>query len=225
MKEALFLLIFSCLCTVDSLCQGNIVMDEKINPGGIIEEIPLRPLETSGSVYLNEEFQKGNIFLKNNVEIKNYPIKYDLKYHRMEINSGADIKVLNWEKISKFYFIENQVEYRNVEYYNVPDDLGGFFKVIATGDISLLQHTEIKIIPANYVPETDTGRRSDKIVKDDTYYLSKDKNVFKISGRKNKDLEFFTEKNSRIKEFVQDEKISFKDENDLVKLISFYNTL
>lgn len=226
MKKSVFLCLFSAVLLFDAFSQGYVAgFEEIIDSGGLIDEIPLKPIETSGSFYLNEEFQIGNILLKNRREIKNYPIKYDLKYNRMEINAGNIIKVLNCEDIYNFYIFGDNEEYRNVDYFDETNDLGGFFQIIASGSVSLLQHTDIKIMPANYVPETDTGRRSDKIVKTDSYFFSKGKRVFEITGRKNKDLDIFGDRESQVKEFVQDEKISFKNENDLVKLVSFYNSL
>jgi len=201
------------------------VIDENVNPGALLDEIPLKPLETTGSVYLNDKWELGNVQLKNGLAIENYPLKYDLENDQMEIKTDEGIKILYSWKIDEFKFLDRGEVFTNVDNFENSTEYEGFFLVMSSGQASVLKYFESRLIPANYVPTTDTGRKYDKIVKEEKYMISIGDVVYELSGKGKKDIGIFRRHAEEISEFVEKEDISFKKESDLVNLMNYYNTL
>src|SRR5690606_18597920 len=77
------------------------VIDHMTNPGEALEEIRLPPSSLEGSFYIEEEWQTGNVFLKKNQILKNFPLRYDLENELLELKTHDIVKVCKPEMLSK----------------------------------------------------------------------------------------------------------------------------
>lgn len=156
--------------------------------------------------------------------IKDYLIKYDLHYQRMEIMVNDQIKVLGAEKIDQFtWFNITSVSFINTAnfLFSTDEKVYGFFQVIYPGEAKLLKYIEGELLEANYVPEVDMGRKHDKIVKSESYYFAKGDEVHPFSGKKKEIIKKFPQD---VQTYIKKERINFKREDDLKMLIAFYNS-
>lgn len=195
-----------------------------------VTEKPLSPSETKGTVYLHEEWQNGSVYLNNVQLIEDYPLKYDLERNQMEIKLDRAIKVLPLEKIEKFIW-ENlgtgkEHVFINADKYveeNVP--AFGIFEVIIDGNMKLLAKPELDLIKPSYNVQLDVGDKDRKYVKSAAYYLAKNERLFRVENKNKHNFNLFGEHSNDIKKFVADHKLKFKREEDLTKIVEYYNSL
>ena len=101
-----------------------------------------------------------------------------------------------------------------------------FFEVILDGKARLLIRHIAEIIPSNYNVALSEGRKKDRIVMKETYYLQKDKEEPVFIDKKGKSIQLaFSDKTKEVSEFIKKEKIVFKEKDSLVSLIKYYNSI
>ena len=84
--------------------------------------------------------------------------------------------------------------------------------------------TKLQLVKANYAPTHNAGEVSGKYLKTDHFYFEKDKHIFKIPKSKNKALKFFETQTEGIKGFINEYRLGFKKEEDLIQIVKFYNS-
>ena len=78
------------------------IMDANVDPGGIINELPLAPPSTVGSTYIYEDWRSGELTLKNGTKISGYNLRYDLESDGLEIRYQGEIKICPYKMIDMF---------------------------------------------------------------------------------------------------------------------------
>ena len=198
--------------------------------GGVMRtmNIKSKPKETKGSVYYSDSWRTGNIYLFSGEIIKNYPLKYDLKKQEIEIQVDDDIKVIAVgavKKVEWFNFNINSNEiFINCSSYDGAGKVG-MYKVISDNKIVFLKKTGLKILESNYNQALDVGSQSNRYIKDDKYYISKNGKVKLIRKRKKQILKLFGDDAEKIQIFANENRLNFKKESDLSKIFNFYNSI
>ena len=205
-------------------------MNVNTAPGGIVEEVLFDEIpETKGSYYLSDQWLAGNVYLKNGQFVENKPLKYDLQAQVIRIRFNGVIKALKAPKIQRFEFAGPNDEKRvflNTDQFKDEGILPtGFFNILLEGALSLYSMTTLQLIKANYAPTHDAGEKSDSYLKSDHFYFGQEANVFKIPKNRNKALKFFEGRAEVVKSFIQEHKLGFKKEQDLKRIVNFYNSL
>lgn len=195
---------------------GRVFLSPKrtINPSEIID----------GSPYYNgDDFKKVSISgYSNNVQ----DLRYNSYSDEMEFLNGNEVftiskeagMIINFTGINKIYeCINYNWEGRNkfgylVQLVNNPEKY------------SLYKKERTELLKGEKSPNGITKDRNDYYVKDKDTYILKNKEEF-ISFPKNK-KEFINKfNNSQIESYLKQNDINFKKESDLIKLISYMNTL
>ena len=99
-----------------------------------------------------------------------------------------------------------------------------FFEIVSKWKVSLLRKYEIEVLRANYSMQFDTGFKNDRLSLNQELYLQKDDHAA-VANRKNKLLEILSDKKNEVTHFINQEKLSVKDQEDLFKILSYYNQL
>src|SRR6266542_1727897 len=101
-----------------------------------------------------------------------------------------------------------------------------FFEILVDGKAKLLIRYVTKIIPANYNKVLDVGNKNDQITIIETYYVQKENELPVFIDKKGKSITAaLADKTEEIKKFTDKEHISFKNKEDLVRVVSYYNGL
>lgn len=200
------------------------IFDENINPGAVIDELPLPPPGIEGHAYLFEEWKSGTITLRSNQLIDGYPIKVDLQNQLIEIRFENQVKVCSLPMFSKFelgskqYINTNEIESN----YELPS---GIAQVLYEGKVAVINHLYTEMKEPTYVPTVDMGDRNKKIIKKEQVYAIKDKTVFELNGKLKRNQDFFGNNYKEVADFAEKNKLKFKDQDDLIAIIKFYNSL
>ncbi|MDO9273933.1 MAG: hypothetical protein Q7T92_00100 [Lutibacter sp.] len=189
-----------------------------------ITSFDLRSKELVGSIYINENFLPAK--LSNSQDP--YLIRYNAYQDEMEVEkNGNSYRLLknlnvsiNFEGINKTYQVFNYLEKKET----VP----GFFVVLYNGDnISLLLKEKIKFYEEvkaktgydKYKPPTL------KRVADEFYIGYKNSSAKELPSKKKDILSLFASKANEMEAYVNENKLGFKSEEDLIKIFSYYHTL
>lgn len=198
-------------------------------PGGIVEEILFDKIpERIGSHYLHDDWLTGNIYLKSGQKVKGKPLKYDLQTQVVRIRFDGVVKALKVSRVLRFELINaegNSDVFINADLFKNENEIStGFFKLVQDGGLRLFSMTELQLVKANYAPTHNAGEMSDKYLKTDHFYFEKEMKVFKVSKNKNKSLKFFGTQAETVKNFMSENRLGFKKEQDLIQLVGFYNS-
>ncbi|MFT5863079.1 MAG: hypothetical protein ACI828_001735 [Flavobacteriales bacterium] len=180
------------------------------------------PRGVVGSVYLFDNWKNSAII--ETVENKRYKVNtvnFNAKANTIEARiNGDSIFTFDYTNIDRV-LINNRTfknSYSPVE--------GGYriFEVIAeTKDFSIYKDYTLDIKEGN--PNPMLAQANDKYVLKDKYYMKKGKSFKKMKLKKSSVLKLAGKKAGELEAFAKKNRLSFKNERDLQKIATYYNTL
>lgn len=231
-KQSAFSFLFLCLNTIvwaqavqtKEANYRDPVLDRQF---GIIGEVRARPAGVEGTHYISQEWNTGNIYLKSGDTLKNFPLMYDIDKRTIEINAKEVIKILPSEKVITFEWQEKtgkRASFINSEYYTLDGTpLVGIFEILAAGHVQLLSRIDLDIKKSNYNVALDVGSKSDRIIRKEKLYLSRDKKLLELKGKE--DFTLFGDKHEAIKQYVKENKLKPARKEDAIRIINYYNSI
>lgn len=234
MKKLILSVTLACAFGVTSSAQGragradlyHYFNDTKAGAGSLMQKVGAKETDNAiGSPYLMKTFSLATISGVDDLIL----VKYNAYSDEIELDSGNN-KIFILPKDMEFHTITlktGQV-YRLFEYKDDGKDVKGYLLEKASNNgVSLLVKEKIILIPekqsnngyGTYSPPkfNDGGKN---------YYLEmKDKSVVAFPKNKKKLAEILTGKEAEVANFLKSNKISFKDEQDMIKVVNFIATL
>lgn len=204
-------------------------MDMNTQAYGFVTEIKTDTKEVTGSTYLYEQWYMGKIEFINGSKITGKLIRYNIKSGFVEIRlddqkkGGADGRNI------KSFEILNEETQVTEKYVNAIDfsingtKLVGFLKELQVGELSLYSKTDVKLVKGAYVAALDMGEEDDSFSKKTIYYVAKESELQEVSTNKKRFASSFPEKEVEVLNYIKDQNLSLKNENDLVSVILFLN--
>lgn len=198
--------------------------------GGAMRFTDIKPKSesTKGSVYYNDLWNQGDIYLYSGEMIKNYPLKCDLKNLKVEIKVDTSVKVLNFAAVKKIEWYDKSVNKKtliNCGEFSDFHGIAGFYELISDGKIKLLKKTDLAVVEANYNTLMSVGSKASHYEKVAKYYIENNGKIREIRKGKHPVLKIMSDKSSQIDLFAKENKLSFKKDTDLEKIFDYYNTL
>ncbi|MCH2490221.1 MAG: hypothetical protein MK211_08735 [Flavobacteriales bacterium] len=181
-----------------------------------------------GSPYSNDTFLKGNIYQDDKLIMKDVPMRYnsysdeiEMKKNENEENYGALLK-----SPDLFVKIFNDV------YIFVPKngstEEGGYFKILSPNDhYDLYKKTTTTFSQPYEARTTYEQNRPAKFSSTHTYYLvsKRDGKFVELPTSRSKALKVMSVKKKEVKKFMNDRRIDVSEEADLIKLVSYFNSI
>ncbi|MEO1099260.1 MAG: hypothetical protein AAFX57_16130 [Bacteroidota bacterium] len=231
MKYFSIVLIIICTCKV-GICQVR-QQAGKLNvntaAGGIVETKQLPVSEVSGTMYLDEEWYLGNIYLKNQSALNDVRLRYDIEKNQFELNQESQVRVLKGVLVSHFEYKDAQGQWKHYDSHVSFPGLGqineGFFERIVDGNPGLFLKSEIEVIKPNYLAALDVGERSTKYVKNEIFYLLLNGTTRALPKKRKEFYALFGDYTERIKEFAKANNINVKQREGLVQVIRFAQSM
>lgn len=176
--------------------------------------------------YANPNFIIGKIFQDDQVLKDNVPMRYNAYADEIEIKKNESDQ--SYGALIKdpdiFAKVGNEI------YVFVPfqgsNDKGGYFSVLADGkNYGLYKKTtavfkEPKVAETSY--QKDTPPSFQKTV---TYYLVKDGQFMEMPSGKSRIMRMMDSKKKEMNAFIKSNKIDLSNENDLIKTITYFDSL
>ncbi|HET6556497.1 MAG TPA: hypothetical protein VFG54_04225 [Prolixibacteraceae bacterium] len=176
-----------------------------------------------GSVYLNEEFIDGTVALTTGANYSKIPLRYNVYNEEIEFRNtrGQLFNINNPEGIqaltigeSKFIYTECKLKKENKKL---------FVEVLSEGNVSLLKHHRLKLMPAKNA-QTHTAAQPPKLVKIPSEYMIKTLEGSTMIFKNEKELlNLLADKREAISALIDQQKLSVNKEEDLIKIMDYYN--
>lgn len=176
--------------------------------------------------YANPNFLEGNIYQEDHLMKASVPMRYNAFADEIEIKKnatdedyGALIKDPDiFVKIGKEVYVFVPFEGSN--------EKGGYFSVLSDGKTYDLYKKTTSIFreakKAKTTYERDTPPSFSKSVK---YYLVQDGTFLEMPSGKSKVIKMMDQKKNEIKSYIKQNKLDIDKEADLIKLVSYFDSL
>ena len=180
-----------------------------------------------GTPYYDEQFNSATVSPMNKV----YLVRYNAALDDMEVIQSSDTLIMN--KNNKNYIIKQNkgnITYRILEYADSKEDKLGYYVQLTEGtNIALYRKDRKKfeeVKKAAYGGNLGATAAKFKKQKSEFYIeLNGSGNAIKLSKRKKDIVKMFPEKEDLVETYIKKNKIKVSKEEDLVKLITYINTL
>jgi hypothetical protein len=183
-----------------------------------------------GTPYLAPEWSTGIVKLINGQTYKDVALKYNLMEDEVYFKSEKGDEPLSFtDPVSEFTitYKDNETGETHTNYYRkgfnginrtTPNS---YFEVLSDGTVQLLKKKTVGVV----VSQEWNSATKVKNFKDETkYYLVKNGQATQVKKDK-KLLENFSDKKQQIENYASSNKINFKSDADLSKLVTYYNSL
>lgn len=182
---------------------------------------PPRPIE--GTVYIYDNWSNSAIIeTSKGTKLRlTSNLNFNARRNAFESKMGKDsIFTFDFTNIERM--VVNNKTFKNV--YSPIDGGYRIFEIIVENDnFVIYKDYEIDIKEGN--PNPLLARANDKYVMRGTYYVKKGNNFRKFKMRKSDFLKLAGKKSDDLEAFAKKNKLSFRNEEDLEKIASFYTSL
>lgn len=181
-----------------------------------------------GTPYMNEEesFFPGRVIVDDSIELTDMKLRYNTYSQQMELKDGDEVKALiAKDRINKVLLGDKAFENRLYKNDDVFEK--GYLEMIFVGKISIYKKHLCKIKAGYYNATVDAGSKNDKFIHEYDYYIMKPgyENPVKIFFSKRNFLNLFGDKKAQVKKYMKDNRLRFKRQNDLIRILAHYETL
>ena len=188
-----------------------------------------RYAKPSGTPYFNETYKFSNIFLKSGRTFLNVKARIDLVIQGIFFISSNGIEINIDPGIAKEISyadttIDGTIFYKFKTGYPPVDkqNSNNFYLVMAEGRCSFLKSIIKKVAERKDVVFGDRDQDFDTY---ESYYLFNKGEMKKLKRDKDFILAELSDKQEQVNQFLQSNKINLKNNEQLAKLINYYNTL
>lgn len=179
-----------------------------------------KPLDRTiqGSPYLFPGWE-GSFLIssKEDKQYKLFNLNYNLLTKKLETVMGKD-SVFQYD-ISKIDYVKSF----NRKYKVINSEL--YLELIFGEKASLLKGFSAVVIDGVISPLTQQYTTPNRYVQKTKYFYLKGETFLEIKLKKKDVLSAFEDKADQIKKYAKDSNLSFGDENDVISLFRYYNTL
>jgi hypothetical protein len=198
----------------------------RLNKG--LEGIPITLYQDiQGDPYIFRDFQKGTLYILPDHKL-NVNVRYDMYADQMHLkDSNMIYGIIHPEKVQ---LIEaGNCKFIYSYYLNSPKDnesaLRSYFILKTEGKCSLLVRKNIRVQDAELPTLYQAAKPAKFVITADSYFLKiGDRSAVKIKTKKEL-LTVLADKSEAVSSFISSNKLDVKEVEDLVKIVSYYNTL
>ncbi|MDC9723104.1 MAG: hypothetical protein PSN34_10110 [Urechidicola sp.] len=192
--------------------------------------------ENKGNPYLYDEWKKGYLVINDTVISKQDKLQMDLEKGELIVGMGEGRGTIIDDK-SVTGFAINKPDNLNKHFYvrlepsqfEDTDRTSQFYEVIS--NLEKTNYLVKEVQKYLYDPNRSRGYQTENSLpmewKKRTYYFIKNSSGKYIKTKLNKKavLKVLSDKNKEVKSYVASNKINFKKEHDVVKLLNYYHSL
>ncbi len=180
--------------------------------------------DVQGTPYLNDKFEPGKITTLQDLVFENIALRYNAFTDNLEFKQRDSIFNIAFKTIvKKAEFDGNTFSCRSFETNGVLRD--GFFKILKDGKATLLARYTIKFLDkeeAKAFSDYQPARFEDP---DKQYFIAFEGAPAQLISNKKSLVRMFGAHQNEMESFISKNKLSIKDDEEMVKIISHFNTL
>lgn len=185
------------------------------------------PTDVKGSPYLNSEFQQAQLIFPENDPLP-APVRYDVVKEEMQVQiEEGSYRILHPSVVVN---LENK-PYKMMSYKgdNKTFDLLGYFEILTPNyeshELVLLRKHKKDMRRGKAAAAMQKATPPRYVDKDDYYLLFKNSKPVLVENKTKNFVNLFPEANQdQVEQFMKDNKLKPKRENDLKSLVNYYNS-
>lgn len=230
MRKAIlcYVLVLGANCV---MAQASVVGVNTINnnkPNSFFTEIKPPPVEIKGDTYYYNWWLPGTVELVNGEVLKEQTIRYDMNASQLEVRVGSTVKGIQEKNINWFSVVgltsgQDEVFVNAKKFTLGGAAISGFLRRFNEGDWMLLSRTEVVLAEGAYVAALDMGTRQKEYQKKTKLYVARDYKLYEVINNKKKFAAQFNGEKDRILSFIEKNRISLKDEGELLQVMAYLN--
>lgn len=182
-----------------------------------------------GSKFLYETWTTGDVLQEDNKYFNGMNLKYNIYDDQLIFKNQKD-EILAFKTLVKEFHLYEDVDdttktvrvYKNgfpeVEKYNKKS----YYQVLVDGKVMLLKKYYLSFVESMPYGTSDIQKT---LIPNQAYYLFFNGKMTKVKKQKDNILSTLPNQKSALNLYVKNEKIKFKTDEDLIKVLSYYNTL
>ncbi len=180
-----------------------------------------------GNPFLYPDFAPGRLILKTG-DTLNLSLRYDIYSRQIHFkNKDKVYEVVNPEKLDMV--VIDTISFQYITCLKSPGDFspeGSSFLILKTdGKCKLFIKKNMRLQDAEVPKAFQEAQPAKFIPLGDTYYLKPDKkNAVRVDSKKDL-LNILSDRKDELSKFIDSNKLGTKDSDDLVKIVTFYNSL
>lgn len=195
---------------------------------GSNERVEINKIE--GSPYLTEAFEGTTMIINISGADENatFDARFNIYSNGFEVQHDGAVQFLDAVMVQSFEFTEgaNKKRFVHAGQFQKAGFAGkGFLQVLCEGNVQLLAQDEVSV---KEVTKREFGKADElgyKFYRQKAYYLYIDDKIQDLKSFKNNEMEVFGSKSDQVKDFVKSKKLKFKNEEDIIAVVEFYNGL
>ncbi len=181
--------------------------------------------DVAGSPYAQQDFITGSVVLENGDTYEAVPLRYNAFEDQVEFKHPNGV-VLNLNNPNNLKLVTiGQQQYTYFEKAETPPDgLTGYFELLESGAIQLFKRQNIileKAAPAKAYQDPKPARFK---ARPTDYYIHYQNQLFKVNSE-NQLFNTFPSLEKELKPFIKKQKLKFRKEEDLRRIINQANRL
>ncbi|HVI48744.1 MAG TPA: hypothetical protein VM802_28000 [Chitinophaga sp.] len=183
-------------------------------------------VDVQGTPYLQDEWAKGSIQMKIGKTFTDLMLKYDM-VEDAPLFKGKQGESIYFAEFPQAFTItdlkDNHLQQFRSGYKPVKGATAqSYYEVLADGKVQLLKR-KVKVLREDKPYGSATTVR--KIDENINYFIAKDGQPVNIKKSERAVLEAIGDKNSELEAYIRSNKLNVKNDEDLIKLVAYYNGL
>jgi hypothetical protein len=215
MKRSITLLLLLIICSLDA---QNLPATDIVNESGFIASKSAKENPITGSVLLSDNWVsdavvktiEGNTYLPK-------AINYNVELATFVIKIAEDsLFTLDKTKVKSIQFKSKSFEILNDKYY----------ENLSKGKLNLYKEYYLSLKKGAIDPISKSKISDDKYVIKSKYYINENDSLKELKISKKQILKLCTkDKVNAVKKFIKENKLSVKEDDDLRKILKYYNSI
>ena len=196
---------------------------------GSVQTFDNRYEGTKGTPYVFETWYPGELFLKSKSKVQIKDMNYNCYDNELVYMDPATkaIRLINRFTVDLFYILNGSdtLLFAPIEPENDGEFL--FAQVLYNGGSMVYKRYQKEFVRANYEGGYSADRKYDEFADKSDLYFSRRNDVkfYRVKKSKKHILEAFPGVEDEISSYIKAEKLNLKVEEDLVKLLKYYDSL
>lgn len=181
-----------------------------------------------GTPFIFEEWVSGEVFLSDKKRVFFNDMNYNCFDNEIAYTESTSNKTLLMNK----YIIDLFVLYAEDTLTFVPVNLPGkdqhvYAQLLYNQKSNVYKLYKKEFLRADYEGGYSADRKYDEFIdKSDLYFMKHDENIlYKVRNSKKYILEAFEDQSDAVSKFIKAKKLNFKETEDVIQLLQFYDTL
>jgi hypothetical protein len=180
-----------------------------------------RFLGPEGSMFLNNEWKEGVVVLKDNTVLRDIQLRYNVYFQQMQfIREGDTLAFANPEEIQ--HILMGDMKFIYTKYLDEGIIDHGYFSIFVEGDCRLMVRNEVTFHKAAGSGDC----KKDYFYKSCNLYLQKEDHPARLLSCGKKSIcSMLPDREKEIKAFIKENKLRMKTQEDMARVVNFYNSL